>query len=179
MRIRTWAIGLMIALGLTACSPGSEGTDAGSADTATTAQAEGEGAAIDVAAELSDKGFADRTDAIQTNAAYWLAPFQAPSEMSVEYEAGTHTPGNATCVFQMINITWEQGEPYAKHPIKSNSIVILTGYVVGADGARGSMLSKPLVVKFSELTFDWLAKGGADAEGNPVNLGVCGELTRK
>jgi hypothetical protein len=165
-----WIVaGLVAVLAVTGCSDNKSTTTNGSAGTSSHAAPQGEGALIDVNAKLLEQGFKQvQINAVEKNAAYWLLPFQYPSEMSQHPK-----PGNVTCIFNMVHKDYKQGDALADHRIKEHSMVRLTAYVVGSDGAQGASLPKSPEVEFSKLTPQWLATAN-DAFGD---LGACGDLT--
>ncbi len=159
-------VGVTAVLMVAACGPNNK--DAASPDTTAThtIDKQGEGALVDVNAELLRQGFQQgQISAVETNAAYWLMPKMGQKP----------APGHATCIFIMVHEDYKKGDAYADHRIKENSPVRLTGYLVGSDGEKGASLPKTPVVEFSKLSPAWLAAADQDFGG----LGVCGDLTVK
>lgn len=172
-RIFQIIVGLVTVLAVAACGSNNKDAAPGSGTTTGThaAQNQGEGDPINVNARLIKQGFKqDRIGAVESNAAYWLYPFQAPADMMRNPKHG-----NATCSFMMVREDYKKGDAYADHRIMLHSRVRLTPYLIGSDGVQGPSLPKSAVVEFSKLSPAWLAGAGKEFGG----LEICGDLTAR
>lgn len=137
-------------------------TFAGQGEGATTPGPEDEGGPVDVAEVLQRQGFSTlQLSAIETNAAYWLLPF------GMSRQPG----GESTCIFRMVNVTFNDDGAYADHPIRANSTVKLKAVQVDEAGERGDSLTEVAELPFSELTPAWFASQ------DQVDLSSCGNIT--